>query len=187
MDIKLCLVIKNYRIWLILRLNNPTYICWMFRFFCELPFQIFQFSIKVSVFFLGIFSYFFQKCLDPIVKHKWRLPHTDKKFSDAGSVVHTKSLQSCPTLCKPMVCSLPGSSVRGILQARILEWIATPFSRGSSWPRDHTHVCGFCITVKILYCWVTEEAQIPVGYPRVQLLSEAIYLKIDADSAGTVL
>ena len=44
--------------------------------------------------------------------------------------------QSCPILCDPMDCSLPGSSVHGILLARILEWIAIPFSRGSSQPRD---------------------------------------------------
>ena len=44
--------------------------------------------------------------------------------------------QSCPTLCNPMDCSLPGSSIHGILQARILEWIAISFSRGSSQPRD---------------------------------------------------
>ena len=41
--------------------------------------------------------------------------------------------QSCPTLCDPMDCSLPGSSVHGILQARILEWVAIPFSRDSFW------------------------------------------------------
>ena len=46
--------------------------------------------------------------------------------------VHVKSLQSCPTLCDPMDCSPPGSSVHGILQARILECVALPFSRGSS-------------------------------------------------------
>ena len=44
--------------------------------------------------------------------------------------------QSCPTLCNPIVYSPPGSSVHGILQARILEWIAIPFSRGSSQTRD---------------------------------------------------
>ena len=44
--------------------------------------------------------------------------------------------QSRPTLCNPMDYSLPGSSVHGILQARILEWIAIPFSKGSSRPRD---------------------------------------------------
>ena len=46
----------------------------------------------------------------------------------------------CLTLCEPMDCSPPGSSVRGILQARILEWVAIPFSRGSSQPRDWTQV-----------------------------------------------
>ena len=44
--------------------------------------------------------------------------------------------QSCPTLCGPMDCSPPGSSVHGISQARTLEWVAISFSRGSSWPRD---------------------------------------------------
>ena len=48
--------------------------------------------------------------------------------------------QSCPTLCDPMDWSLPGSSVRGILQGRILEWVAIPFSRGSSRLRDQTRV-----------------------------------------------
>ena len=50
--------------------------------------------------------------------------------------MHAKSLQLCLTLCDPMDCSPPGSSVCGSLQARILEWVATPFSRGSSQPRD---------------------------------------------------
>ena len=48
--------------------------------------------------------------------------------------------QSCPTFCDPMDCSLPGSSVHGISQARILEWLATSFSRGSSQPRDQALV-----------------------------------------------
>jgi len=46
------------------------------------------------------------------------------------------SIQSCPTLCDPTDCSPPGSSVHGILQARILEWVAISFSRASSRPRD---------------------------------------------------
>ena len=54
--------------------------------------------------------------------------------------VHANSLQSCPILCDPRDCSPPGSSVHGILQARILEWVAMPSSRGSSQPRDQTHV-----------------------------------------------
>jgi len=48
--------------------------------------------------------------------------------------------QLCPTLCDPMDCSPPGSSVHGILQARIVEWVAISFSRGSSRLRDRTHV-----------------------------------------------
>ena len=50
--------------------------------------------------------------------------------------VGAKTLHLCPTLCNLMDCSLPGSSVHGILQARILEWVAISFSRGSSQPRD---------------------------------------------------
>ena len=52
--------------------------------------------------------------------------------------MHAKLLQSCLTLCDPMDYSPPGSSVPGILQARILEWVAMPSSRGSSRPRDWT-------------------------------------------------
>ena len=48
--------------------------------------------------------------------------------------------QSCPTLCDPIDCSLPGSSVHGILQARILEWVAMTFSREFSRPGDGTQV-----------------------------------------------
>ena len=51
--------------------------------------------------------------------------------------------QLCPTLCDPMDCSPPGFFVHGILQARILEWVAISFSRGSSWPRDQTQVSCF--------------------------------------------
>ena len=54
--------------------------------------------------------------------------------------VSAKSLQSCPTLCNPMSCSPPGSSVHGILQARILEWVAMPSSRGSSQPTVQIHI-----------------------------------------------
>ena len=54
--------------------------------------------------------------------------------------VWAKSFQSCLTLYHHMDCSPPGTSVYGILQARILVWIAMPSSRGSSWPRDGTHV-----------------------------------------------
>ena len=59
------------------------------------------------------------------------------------------------TLCDPMNCSLPGSSVHGISQARILEWIAISFSRESSWPRDWTLIS--CIGRQIVYQWATKE------------------------------
>ena len=57
----------------------------------------------------------------------------------------------CLTLWRPHRYSLPGSSVNGISQARILEWVAMSFSRGSSWPRDRTHIS--CIGSWILYRW----------------------------------
>ena len=64
--------------------------------------------------------------------------------------------QSCPTLCKSMDCSPAASSVHGILQARILEWAAIPFSRGSAQPRDWTGVS--CIAGRFFSVWATREA-----------------------------
>ena len=66
-----------------------------------------------------------------------------------------KSLQSYPTLCNPMDCSLPGSSVYGILQTGILEWVAMLFSRGSSQPRDRTCISHIsCISTWVRACQV---------------------------------
>ena len=65
-------------------------------------------------------------------------------------------IKSCLTLCNSVDCSLPGSSVHGIPQARILEWVAISSSRGSSWPRDWTFVS--CIGRWILYHWATRKA-----------------------------
>ena len=67
-----------------------------------------------------------------------------------------KVSQSCPTLCDPVDCSFPGSSVHGILRARILEWVAISFSRGSFQPRDRTRVS--CIAGRHFILWVTREA-----------------------------
>ena len=68
------------------------------------------------------------------------------------STVLCLDAQSCPCLCGPVDCSLPGSSAHGILQARILEWGALSYSRGSSWPRDRVCIsCVFCIGRQILY------------------------------------
>ena len=71
-----------------------------------------------------------------------------------ASVVHA---QPCQLSCDPMNCSPPGSSVHGISQARILEWVAIASSRESSWPRNWTQVsCIPCIGRWIFfYCWAT--------------------------------
>ena len=74
-----------------------------------------------------------------------------KKASQGGSEVP----QSCLTLCDQMDCSLPGSSVHGVIQARIMEWVAISFSRGSSWPRDWTQVS--CIVGRHFTIWATRE------------------------------
>ena len=67
-----------------------------------------------------------------------------------------KSLQSCSTLWDPVDCSPPSSSVQRILQARILVWVTISSSRGSSQPRDQTHIS--CIGRWVLYHWATREA-----------------------------
>ena len=69
-----------------------------------------------------------------------------------------KVTQLCPTFCDPMDCSQPGSSVNGILQARILQWVGISFSRGSSQPRDQTQVS--CIAGRFFTSWAIREAQI---------------------------
>ena len=66
-------------------------------------------------------------------------------FLIPGCILHAKLLQSCLTLFDPMDCSPLGSSVPGILQARILEWVAMPSSRVSSQPKDQT-----CITMSAI-------------------------------------
>ena len=65
--------------------------------------------------------------------------YTDRKFRKESE---SEVAQLCPTLCDPVDCSPPGFSIRGILQARILEWVAISFSRGASLPRDPTQVSG---------------------------------------------
>ena len=72
----------------------------------------------------------------------WGLPSWKHlmPFPKPPVCLRAKSLQSCPTLCDPLDCSSPGSSVHRILQATILAWVAMPSSRGSSWPRDRIRV-----------------------------------------------
>ena len=70
------------------------------------------------------------------------------------------SLSVVSDFCNPMDCSLPGSSVPGILQVRILEWVAISYSRGSSWPRDQTQVS--CMWGRFFTIWATGEVLISV-------------------------
>ena len=87
------------------------------------------------------------------------------------SVSESEVAQSCLTLWDPMDCSLPGFSVHGILQARVLEWVTISFSRGSSQPRNWTHIsCVSCIGGRILYTvshlgspWMTYLASLGPG------------------------
>ena len=74
---------------------------------------------------------------------------------ERGRKVKVLVTQSGPILCDPMSCSPPGSSVHGIFQAGILEWVASPFSRGSSQPRNWTQVS--CIAGRFFTVWNTRE------------------------------
>ena len=83
-----------------------------------------------------------QKTIAPF----WQMGWKSHLSTDIFICVPVQSLQSFLILCNPVDCSLPGSSVYGIFEARILEWVAIPFSRGSSGPRDLTCIfCGSCI------------------------------------------
>ena len=82
------------------------------------------------------------------------------KRCQQGPPRHTQSVDKlCLTLCDLMDSSQPGSSVHGIFQARILGWVAISYSRGSSWPRNQTHIsCISCNDRQIFYHCVTWEA-----------------------------
>ena len=81
---------------------------------------------------------------------------------------------SCLTLCNRMDCSPTGSSVQGILQARLLEWVAVPFSRGSSQPTGQTQVSW--IAGRFFTIWVTREAQkVLVAKPSLTLCNSMDY------------
>ena len=74
--------------------------------------------------------------------------------------------QSCLTIHDPIDCSLPGSSVHGIFQIRILEWVAISPSRGSSWPRDGTHISYvLALAGRFFIYWATQEAKTIKCYP----------------------
>ena len=82
--------------------------------------------------------------------------HSNPKERQCQRMLKCEVAQSCSTLCDPMDCSPSGSSVHGILQARILEWVAISFSRGSSQPRDRIQVSR--IAGRRFILWATREA-----------------------------
>ena len=111
---------------------------WFWQSISSIKFQT-KYSISVFFFFPGRRS---------IIK----ISHPQRALKESESEV----AQSCLTLCDPVDGSPPGSSVHGILQARILEWVAISFSRGSSQPRDRTRV--FCFAGRRFNLWATREA-----------------------------
>ena len=91
-------------------------------------------------------------------------PHIGKTYVSNKVEGWNKPLQQqvtqlCPTLCNPMDSFPPASPVHGILQARILEWVAIPFSRGSSQPKGQTQVS--CMAGGFFTAWATREAPRP--------------------------
>ena len=116
---------------------------------------------------------------------KWKHYFANKSPSSQGygfssshvwmwEVKWSEVTQSCPTLCDPVDCSLPSSSVHGILQAKILEWVAISFSRGSSRPRDWTRVS--CIGGRLFNLWATREAHSP--WVSTGLFSASVFVNI---------
>ena len=87
---------------------------------------------------------FLPGCLSQQPKQKWDICEVFRKILAYSkpfiAAVLCLVTQLCPALCDPMDCSPPASSVHGILQARTLECVAMPSSRGSSWPKDRTCV-----------------------------------------------
>ena len=83
---------------------------------------------------------------------------TDMSTHSMSMKESESATQLCLILCNPVDCSPPGSSVHGILQARMLERLAVAFSRGSSWPRDRTQVS--CNAGGFFTAWATREAKV---------------------------
>ena len=110
------------------------------------------FEKKNGKLIIHMFDYFLKMySVDPCLLQMGR----DIWFPLACSESESEVVQSCPSLCDPIDCSPSGSSVHGIFQARILEWVAMPSSRRSSHPRDWTqvsHNVGRCLTV-----WASRE------------------------------
>ena len=106
-------------------------------------FVIIQYNFKYCIF--STFSYKFQNKI---------FLFSHKKFVENVLLEIEKGKSLSCLLCNPRHCSLPGSTVHGILQARILEWVAILFSRGSSWPKDGTRVS--FIVGRFFTIWATK-------------------------------
>ena len=109
-------------------------------------------------------SYIFQTIINPLypqVLHPWiqlvESPEAEPMDMEGRLYSCCMCDQSWPALCNPMDYSPSGSSVHGTSQARILEWVVIPFSRGSSQPRDRTLLHISCIGRQILCGWATWE------------------------------
>ena len=113
--------------------------CWLFFFSCLLA-SLLRLSLFCLPFLLLLDLFPSPASVPPLPLKGWPpaacLGLSSLKGRDTEQVHQREVLvtQSCLALCEPMECSLPGSSVHGILQARILEWVAIPFSRGSPRP-----------------------------------------------------
>ena len=110
---------------------------------------------------MGLFVFLFSKLSDRNVvalqMEIWQPFLRPGKWDPLGGYESESEVaQSCLTLCDPMDGNLPGSTVHGIFQARILEWAAISFSRGSSQPRDRTWIS--CIADRRFTVWATREA-----------------------------
>ena len=119
-----------HRVWsgLVASLSTVNNRCWHFKL-------TFNFSEPGCYFWLG--------CVETM--------QNESSLNNFHTVLCGAVSQSCTTLCDPMDCSLPGSSIRGIFQARLLEWVAMPSCKESSWPRDRIQVSyASCIGRQIL-------------------------------------
>ena len=125
---------------------NQYSVCWQ-------PWKYIQYFCRKYIFYLHSKQIHIQNRTWSV--HTWKISSfVDASYNEKMKVLVT---QSCPTLCDPTESSLPGSSVHGIFQLRILEWVAIPFSRGSSWPRDRTRVS--CIAGRFFTVWATRSGK----------------------------
>ena len=108
------------------------------------------------------------------------IPEITVSLSVQWDGASAKSRQSCPTLCDPMDCSPSGFSVHGILQVRILEWVAMPSSRGPCPPRDQTHVSYIsCIGRQVLYPWCHVGSPNEIVLKKTRIIQSLVLKQVD--------